>query len=118
MADWRNFKASLKECLEESNPPQDDLRDHVVQQLPQSVREFVLKEEMAASRNKYLVKVRPPRHVTRETVCRMVGNELGLIIRDMHPESDLNVVNCLAEDIQHKALALDGVQIADGLGRT
>ena len=60
MADWRNFKAPLVECLEESNPPQDDLRDHVVQQLPQSVREFALKEEMAASRNKYLVKVRPP----------------------------------------------------------
>ena len=77
MADWRNFKASIQECLEEANPPQDELREHVVEQLPQLVREFVLREEIAASRKKYMVKVRPPVTSTVRRCWTLWGAKLG-----------------------------------------
>jgi len=118
MADWREFKAALEECLTGPLPPNDELRDHIVQQLPPVVKEYVLREEANASRNKHLVYVRPPLSIPREIVLDQVGAELGLRLQDLNPHQEIMMIDCLTETLQRKAISLDGLQIVDDLGRS
>ena len=117
MSDWREFKASLQESIYGHNPPQDELRDHVVKQLPSTVREHILREEVNSSRNKFGVNIRRPRNVPLEVVLEVVGQELGLRLSNLQTDPDIIAVDCLTGEIQKKALGLDGMQISDDLGR-
>ena len=51
-ANWRNFKSSLEESLVGVQPPQDeDLREHVLKQLPQPLRRAIASRGSSTLRN-------------------------------------------------------------------
>ena len=47
-----------------------------------------------------------------------LGGELGLRIRDAQPTNEMLIVDCLTEEIQQRALRLDGLQVIGRLGQT
>ena len=117
-ANWRNFKSSLEESLVGVQPPQDeDLREHVLKQLPQSIRREIASRESSTHRNTPLVTLRIPPTVPRPQVLEQVGEELGLRLRDDPRRPEYLKVECLTEAIQAKALGLDGQKFVDAEGR-
>ena len=117
-ADWRNFKASLEESLAAAKlPPAEDLRDHVIKQLPTSMKEMVLREEAAAARSKFQVVVKLPSSAPRDEILDEIGRKLGLRIPDPNPQNGFVVVDCLTETIFRLALDWDGAVFTDPMGR-
>ena len=85
-AEWRNFKASMDESLlgVVDLPTNEDLRDHVLKQLPSALKEVILREEANVARTKFLVFVGIPPLATRGeilapriSVPRVVGTPSG-----------------------------------------
>ena len=61
MAQWRKFKAQFSEALRGGvQPHPEDLRDAILEHLPDTLRLTIVKEEATRLRNKFLVWSRFP----------------------------------------------------------
>ena len=61
MSQWRLFKVTLEKSLEKGDAPnENDLRDHILEQLTPNLREQVLKHELKWRHQKFSVKVFVP----------------------------------------------------------
>ncbi len=117
-AEWRNFKLSLEATLAGvEHPLEEDLREHLIRQLPQGLKEEMVRESMHQGKNKNLVSVHFPPSIPRAEVLEKVGVELGLRLRDDPPHGENLIVDCLTESNQKRALALDGFLMVNPLGR-
>jgi hypothetical protein len=117
-SEWRNFKLSLEATLAGVEPPlEEDLREHLIRQLPQGLKEVMVRESMHQGKNKNLVSVHFPPSIPRAEVLEKVGVELGLRLRDDPPHGENLILGCLTESHQKRALALDGFVMVNPLGR-
>ncbi|EPS61993.1 hypothetical protein M569_12800, partial [Genlisea aurea] len=109
VAEWRRFKATLQESLVGvEEPPEKEMREYLLQQLPRKTREAVVKKEIERSTHQQWVSVYFPPNVNRGSAVETLGEELGLRIRDNTQGNEPLVVNCLNESLVEKALSLDG----------
>ena len=83
-AEWRKFKAALQESLVGVETPLEfELREHILQQLPRNTREAVVKKEIERSKQSNWISIHFPPNVSRAAALEIVGDELGLRIRDL-----------------------------------
>ena len=114
MAQWRLFKVTLEQSLEKGDAPnEDDLRDHILEQLTPKLREQVLKHELKWRHQKFSVKVFVPPTIDWEELKTLFEEELG-------PTFDFESANlehtrqgfcfeCSSEKIRQRALDLSGM---------
>ena len=118
-AEWRKFKASLQESLVGVETPLEvELREHILQQLPRNTREAVVKKEIERSKQRNWVSIHFPPNVSRAAALEIVGDELGLRIRDLpNPRGEDLSVDCHTEALAEKAVTLDGLKFTNAEGR-
>ncbi len=69
LAEWRGYQARLRRALYGiDHPHEEEMREHILKQLPDGLRNAVLREEVKARRNQHWVCVHCPEGVTPEDV--------------------------------------------------
>ena len=117
-AAWRNFKSAVEESLVGVDPPLDeDRREHLLKQVPPTIRREVASRETSVLRNSPQVTLKLPPRVPRPMVLETVGEALGLRVRDDPRQPEYLKVDCLNEEVQRRALELDGMKLVDAEGQ-
>ena len=102
---WREFQSSMEESLQSFQPPpEEDLREHLITQVPTHIKREVAAREVGALRHTFWVALKMPHGVSRAQVLEVVGVELNLRIMDDPQQSEFLKVDCLTKELHSKAL--------------
>ena len=116
---WRAFKASVQESLlGVETPPDYELREHMLNNLPPVIREAVIKQEVESSQKSCWVSIHLQPAAERAAALETIGEALGLRIRDPQPKGESVLLDCLTETVVAKALSLDGESLTNPDGRS
>jgi hypothetical protein len=117
LTQWRKFKAQLFDALRGGvQPHPEDLREALLEQLPDTLREAVIQEEAKRQRNKYVVCLIIPPSLDRAAVLDKFGEELGLRLSRVQTEGDRVIFDCHSAALRMKALAMDGLTMGGAAG--